>query len=77
MQAQAASLLLSNNRPVCPHCGQPLNIYGSALATEQSRLYAAECQNTQCNLLLRFQVRVESIIRPSRLLATKPTRDCE
>lgn len=64
---EGTEILISNDRIICPRCKQPLKIYGSALATEKTRFYAAECQNTECALLVRFEMTVNSVLRPSRM----------
>ena len=67
MTEQGAVLLINNDRIICPVCRQPLKIYGSAMATDQQPLYAAECTNTECAQLVRFEMNVRSVLCPSRI----------
>lgn len=62
----AQQLSISNGQMSCPECNGLLVIYGSAAGNAVHRLYAAECSNPDCLLLLRFCVEVQSIVRPAR-----------
>lgn len=62
----AQHLSISNGQMSCPACNSLLVIYGSAAGSAARRLYAAECSNLNCLLLLRFCVEIQSIVRPAR-----------
>lgn len=63
-----SNVLIVNNTLVCPSCETPMQVYGSVAPTEKQHLYAAECKNNDCALLLRFKVEIERMVRPSRIL---------
>lgn len=59
-------LIISNGQIMCPNCNSTLVVYGSAAGNAAQRLYAAECNNFNCLMLVRFSVEVQSIVRPAR-----------
>lgn len=71
----AQHLSLSNGQMTCPNCNSTFVIYGSAAGKAEQRLYAAECSNKSCLMLLRFYVQVQSIMRPARQIIKSNIRE--